>query len=49
MGWNMVAGGGRIMVETWEIQVVAKCPERVDKASGKIVIKRADNDGPPGA
>ena len=49
MGWNMLAGGGKIMVEIWEIQVVAKCSERADKASGKIVLKRADNDGSPGA
>lgn len=41
----MVAGR-KIMVEIWEIQMVAKHPERADKASGKVVLKRADNDGP---
>lgn len=34
MGWNMVAGGGKIVVEIWEIRVVAKRIERADKASG---------------
>ena len=46
MGWNMVVAGGKIMVEIWEIQMVAKHPERADKASGKVVLKRADSDGP---